>query len=913
MKKRKLLRNVSLVALSALMVGGTAMAFTACGGSGGGSGTISVYIFCNTADAETNERICNDAIAQYNAANGTNYTISFDYNPDQDTYFDEISNRMTSGNNIPDIMYLSPKNVATYAGLNRVLDLSPYLLASETGIQGTTSIWEKSLAFYAAYRGTNGIMVNASQAVYQDAQEAANNDAGFYDGNNKLGIYGLPKDYSNFSMGYNRNFFTDELKEAYTTTVASEAGRSVVSHIYTSTDLNAAKELTHTGGNSMRGTITYAATGDYTNPYTGETMHAVAGQDAPIINIGVPTTYRPFNFYQYTSYQQAIQGGDPIALATQYYTNGQGYTVTIPGFPDEKIDISGSEYDDYKDPDAIYDTDTAYITYTYAEYGALSWALTYYLNTYAWDNGQTDPMNGYGGKWYSDAQRYQNVYGGEQYENALGPNLYVLPWLYSNDAAYIDSNSTYTQNNDANTGGNWGNTDIKDWAGTKTETVQKRTLDGGYRDALVQPGMDSQNFIETYGAFHNHGSVWNANSGQAGDGLASDKGSLSGWVYFRAGSAIFYGAGTWDFSTRNNSDIETLDAGEMPAPVSEKLALYSTVRNAYYDRELQVYANDTTKAKGVGNDAGTATGSTGDYAQAANPQARVFTEDEITMNQLKRQDKWGARMDSVGYAASYNLANDSEKAEAAANVIMALTIDEQSQVTLTYGGAQLPNVKRQCEDFLNYNDDAYNQALEAEGRENAFSGMITPEGDAEGNDVWDEYYQLARDMAAAATGSDSNKTVAQYLSDKTINGEAAKYDTQYAEVRLRDFDPGDGSTYLAYSMRVLRLVNFRKEDRDLCIRMQYGLNSARDQLMYTTGTAWIAVLDQSTASTMLAYINQGIGATDSSGTTAKTRIDFATEIQTQMYQTGSQYNYLSPAVLCVQQVHRAQTLLEERT
>ena len=30
MKKRKLLRNVSLVALSALMVGGTAMAFTGC-------------------------------------------------------------------------------------------------------------------------------------------------------------------------------------------------------------------------------------------------------------------------------------------------------------------------------------------------------------------------------------------------------------------------------------------------------------------------------------------------------------------------------------------------------------------------------------------------------------------------------------------------------------------------------------------------------------------------------------------------------------------------------------------------------------------------------------------------------------------------------------------------------------------
>ena len=115
--------------------------------------------------------------------------------------------------------------------------------------------------------------------------------------------------------------------------------------------------------------------------------------------------------------------------------------MTLPGVPDETWSISdvlGTEGDKYKDPDAIYDTDMVHMVYTYAEYGALSWAMTYYLNTFAWDNDQADVLAGEGGKYYADANRYQNVYGGEQYENDFGANGYVLHWLDPNDTAYTD-------------------------------------------------------------------------------------------------------------------------------------------------------------------------------------------------------------------------------------------------------------------------------------------------------------------------------------------------------------------------------------------------------------------------------------------------------------------------------------------
>ena len=223
MKKRKLLRNVSLVALSAVLVGGTAMAFTACGG--GDENTISVYIFCNASDATTNELICKNWAERYGEQIGRDLTIDFRYNESDSEYFNDIGTRLSQQINVPDVMYIAPSSLRSNVMTGRLLDLSEYLLKSETGVQGATSIWESSLAFYGVYQDGH-TWSNARTVEYREATDTV--EAGFYDGEHKVGIYGLPKDYSNFSMGYNRVFFTDEMKQAYTTKLATQV-REVIS------------------------------------------------------------------------------------------------------------------------------------------------------------------------------------------------------------------------------------------------------------------------------------------------------------------------------------------------------------------------------------------------------------------------------------------------------------------------------------------------------------------------------------------------------------------------------------------------------------------------------------------------------------------------------------------------------------
>ena len=63
MKKRKLLRNVSLVALSAVLVGGTAMAFTGCNKKS--PNVLDVFIFCSGADKATNQQIVDAAMEAF--------------------------------------------------------------------------------------------------------------------------------------------------------------------------------------------------------------------------------------------------------------------------------------------------------------------------------------------------------------------------------------------------------------------------------------------------------------------------------------------------------------------------------------------------------------------------------------------------------------------------------------------------------------------------------------------------------------------------------------------------------------------------------------------------------------------------------------------------------------------------------
>lgn len=131
MKKKKVLKNASLVALSTVMLCGTAVAFAGCGGDS--NLTLSVSIFCNDSDAATNEAICinwakgytQKLISEGTLEEGKEIKIDFTSNSNTDTYFDELQRQIAS-NNAPDVFYVSPKYVKVWKSLGRILDLTEY-------------------------------------------------------------------------------------------------------------------------------------------------------------------------------------------------------------------------------------------------------------------------------------------------------------------------------------------------------------------------------------------------------------------------------------------------------------------------------------------------------------------------------------------------------------------------------------------------------------------------------------------------------------------------------------------------------------------------------------------------------------------------------------------------------------------
>lgn len=928
MKKRKLLRNVSLVALSALMVGGTAMAFTGCNKKD--PNVLDVFIFCSDADKATNQQIVDAAMEAFNKEHadllknkdGTQRTVRAEINNIADTaeYFKQLQQRLQN-NEASDVVYISPKYATTYAQQGYVLDLTDYLTGKTDGMSAEATananeIWGDALALYATYPETD----SNNRTTYKNASEAVWNetDKVWKDGDTTVGIYGLPKDYSSFSMGYNRNFFKPAMKHAYTTTKASTL-REVTSWEYKAN--KAEKKNKHTGGSTLQGknqVATFAASGTYyTYDSEGNRQTATAGVglEAPLIAIGIPVRYKTFNFYKYTNFESAYNAGDPVALGVAAYSPdvdndgiGDGYTVTIPGFPGETFAVD----EKYQADDAPYATELGHTVLTYAEYGAMSWALSYYLTTFAWDQSAGSNTTN-GGKYIADGKYYQNVYGGEQYENSdFGINGYLLPWLVSNNATVVSSDYTRVWNTTDEPASFTGtNKNVTDYIGTDSETIEKLNLDGTSRKAEVQYGFDSENFIETYGAFQEIASTWNANSGTAGDAAsAQDRGNASGWTYFTQGATLFYGAGTWDASTRNESDTEDFWFGQMPVPVSEKFALYSQVRDGLYN--IVEYSN-------ANNEKGTGDGANKDYDQreTASSGKVSYTAEQIGVNQLLRQDKWGARMDSVGYGVNSKVreyeGDSAWKEQAAVYVVEYLTINRNSQVTLTYAGAQLPNFVDQCEDFLKYNNDAYNKELAAAGKTNAFAAMITPDStddkSAKEGDVWEDYYEYAEALAVKAREekkTSTNMTVQAYVQahPTTTDGRTVKYDPSFADTKLADF-AGNATSLRAFSMKVLRMVNFDKADRDLNMRMAYGLNSARDQLMYTMDTSWITELTAESAANpthLLAYTNQKEiesvkGTTGLSGLVATNPQDMQSK------------SYWTPALNCIYNVRDAQTKL----
>ena len=155
-----------------------------------------------------------------------------------------------------------------------------------------------------------------------------------------------------------------------------------------------------------------------------------------------------------------------------------------------------------------------------------------------------------------------------------------------------------------------------------------------------------------------------------------------------------------------------------------------------------------------------------------------------------------------------------------------LTIGEEMQVTLTYSGSQLPNFKSQCLDFLDGTG--------------AFEEMITPD-DAE----FDSVYQIAKDMYAVA--NTAGGTVGEWMAQ---NHPDVAYDKQFENT------PMESVNSLAYGMKVLYLTLYTYEDRDLSVRMQFGLNFVRDSTMYTYETAWLTSLDARGKNYVLPYLNQ---------------------------------------------------------
>ncbi len=756
--KKKLLRNASLVALSAVMMCGTAFGLAGCVG-GGNSNTISISMFCGVDDRAINEAACNTWAEEYTQeliASGdweeghAPIEIRFSSDSNTDNYFDALNNQISS-NSQPDVFYVSPKYVRTWASIGRILDLSDYLTSDED-VELVSDIWDDALAFYGytdAEGYQRGERLEFSNGAWVGQQSGA-----------EVGIYGLPKDFSNFGLSYNANFFTEPIREALMTTTTNDRTGVHGAEYY-------GKDLSYFGEN---GIVTDAE-----------------GNDAPLINIGKPTTYKPYNFYRFASYNDAIAGGDPMAWMVRYYTGDKGYTVTIPGFPgdsfkDAKEYWNGGENLDVKltgenaNPEAEYDSSQGYITYTYAEYSALTWALTYYFNTYDWDG------SGVGGK--DTATGRKNVYGNDQYDGVL----YLLPWLAGNNATYLNPESTSVINGGADA----------DPAviGTDSYAESQVTLSGATESVDIQYGSNSERFLETLGAFYAYGSDWNGNSNNAGDTTSS---KASGWELFVAGHQLFYGMGTWNGIETNKTDREVLQTRLMPEPVSEDYALYSEVKN--YDYEMETYG--TRKDE--------------------------YSAEEIFNNQIERQDKWGARMDSVGYGVSASVLNDAEwKAAACVDLVKYLTIGKEMQVTLTYSGSQLPNFKSQCIDFMHQDGD--------------FAEMITPD-----DEEFTALYAVAKEMASAAPTAGG--TIGEWLTAN--HPEITSYDPQFATTPMRS------ANSIAFGMKVLYLTGYTYEDRDLSLRMQFGLNFVRDSAMYTYNDDWVDQLDGRTGTIIvLPYLMQ---------------------------------------------------------
>lgn len=637
-------------------------------------------------------------------------------------------------------------------------------------------IYSDALKLYATDGETVGEEVTYTDGAFKTA-----------DGT-EMGIYALPKDFSSFGLAYNKNFFTTALRNAYTTNQADGV-------YYANAD----------------------GTADKTRP-------------ANYVNIGQTVVYFPYNFFNYDSYDAALAANDPIAVLSN--RNG-GYAVTILGWPGDTYDTGIED-----NSATIYDESLGYVTYTYSEYSAMTYAVAYYVHSQrdAGTNKYTDTNL----EWLNDTTAYGTtnyVYGNDQYE---GP-LYLTAWLLGNDANIIngeynsvDASQTWdydtqqyvASNATANTG---------DWAGTYS-----------FPEGTDAYGINSLEFVEAYAAFLAYGSDWNNLSYYSGNSSETVD-TRGGWPCFSAGRQIFYGLGTWDLQTLNSTATTKLQVGIMPEPVSEDFSPYARVKNARY--KSQVYDADSSGAL-TSASLNVYTNGAIDSSSANYTAWKAFQD--------ARQDQWFARLDSVGYGVNADVldrykGDQAWKVDAMCDLCAFLSCSEEVQSAFTYSGSQLSSLTTQCEDYVYY---------QTAGTDGAFANMITTDGVSQGNLT---VSQAELTMANAWLTSNRSDWVID-AADTTISGEevwhfaVAAANLLYGNRRTA----GTGAAWIesnfpslepylnpyfsitrasqmdgvAYAYKILNMVGFNYAERNLQVRMASGINGAADSCTFTYSSTW---------------------------------------------------------------------------
>ncbi len=759
---------------------------------------FTVFIFAGAADQITNRQLIDAWKEQYIAEHGdelgiTDINVGISFQSDTNLYFSQVQREIASGK-ADDIFYVSPKYVKSFALNDAILDLTHYVDWNKYDPNG---VWSQAVGAYAYVLPTadnpNGSI--GDPVTYVGDPGASGHEGSFQTADGRTaGVYALPKDFSSFGLAYNRNFFTGD-------DGANNAEDGGLRYAYTHTQ--------DTGGAIY---------------YVNE--NGTQGSAANIINIGRTVRYYPFNYYKYATYSAALAAHDPVAEAAN---SVGGYDVTITGWPGETYIRTGVT----DNPNTTYDDRIGYVTYTYAEYGAMAWAVGYYAARYDEVNGSHQLMpwlNGENGR----ALAVDYVYGNDQYE---GP-LYLTAWLLGNGVDIIN----------------------EDYTSVTAPEGQEATSDYG---------INSDKFKEAYAAFLAFGSDWNANSFFSGSGESTE--TVGGWPTFNGGRCIFYGCGTWDFATFNSTDQSVLAVGIMPEPVSESYSPYARIKDANYQSK---------------------TYGTAPVAETMTDEERFAAQEDRQESWAARLDTVGYGVNAA--VLDRYTGKEAWKVDACADLCAYLTLDYEMQRAMTYSGSQLTSFVDQGVSYLYYQGNApagvYSDETAAEYN---FDYMITPDGNKEnrlevteaeieragltaeslgyagGSIGSGEVFGITDGALPVQTRADSpvwtyaTAVAAKLFADHQQSGYStiADYITRNFPSMVPYLNPyftGSGSSLndvnsLAYAFKCLNLIALNYEDRNLQLRMASGTNGALDSCMYTYNSEWIDEFSATKGYTLIAY------------------------------------------------------------